>query len=79
MKTTFKYVFRFTEYNTRLGEKRCRTKTLNLPRELFEHYDVDGMLRAFRSEERKKERKFTFSDSTVVVKTIKVGRTEFQI
>lgn len=75
MKTTFKYVFRFTEYNTRLGEKRYRTKTLHLPRELFEHYDVDGMLRAFRSE----ESKFTFSDSTVVVKTIKVGRTEFQI
>lgn len=75
MKTTFKYVFNFTEYNTRLGEKKYRTKTLHLPRELFDQYDVDGMMRAFRSE----ESKFTFSDSTVVVKTIKVGRTEFQI
>lgn len=75
MKTTFKYVFSFIEYNTRLGEKKYRTKTLHLPRELFDHYDVDGMMRAFRSE----ERKFTFSDSTVTVKTIKVGRTEFQI
>lgn len=75
MKTTFKYVFSFIEYNTRLCEKKYRTKTLHLPRELFDHYDVDGMMRAFRSE----ERKFTFSDSTVTVKTIKVGRTEFQI
>lgn len=75
MKTTFKYVFRFIEYNTRFGEKKYRTKTLHLPRELFDHYDVDGMMRAFRSE----ERKFTFSDSTVTVKTIKVGRTELQI
>lgn len=75
MKTTFKYVFSFTEYNTRLDEKRYRTKTLTLPCELFEQYDVDGMLRAFRSE----KRKFTFSDSEVIVRTIKVGNTEFQI
>lgn len=75
MKTTFKYLFSFTEYNTRLGEKKYRTKTLHLPRDLFDHYDVDGMLKAFRSE----ESKFTLSDSTVVVRTIKVGRTEFQI
>lgn len=75
MKTTFKYIFSFTEYNTRLDEKRYRTKTLNLPCELFEQYDVEGMLRAFRSE----ESKFTFPDSKVIVRTIKVGRTEFQI
>lgn len=75
MKGTFKYVFKYIERNSRLEEKKTRTKTLHLPRELFDHYDVDGMLKAFRSE----MSKFTYSDSTVTVKSIKVGRTEFQV
>ena len=75
MKTTFRYVFKYTELNSRLGEKKNRTKTLHLTRELFDHYDVEGMVRAFRSE----SDKFTYHDSTVIVKSIRVGRTEFQL
>lgn len=70
-----KYTFRFIEINNRLGERKRRSKTLELGRELFDHYDVDGMERAFNSA----KSKFTFSDSTVIIKTIKVGRTEFQM
>ena len=70
---TFKYRFRFLELNTRLEMRKTRTKTLELSRELFDHYDVDKMIKAFRSE----SHKFTFPDSNVVLKSIKVGRTEF--
>lgn len=70
---TLKYRFHFVESNKRLGEKRRRVKTLELPRELFDHYDVDRMEKAFRSE----AYKFTSRDSNVVLKSIKVGRTEF--
>lgn len=74
MENTIKYIFNYTEH-TRFGEKRYRTKTLRLSRELFDRYDVDEMLKAFRSE----QSKFVYHDSTAVVRTIKVGRTEFQI
>lgn len=68
-----KYQFRFTESNRRLDMVRSRTKTLELDRELFNHYDVDGMVKAFHSQ----ASKFTFSDSNVYIKSIKVGRTTF--
>lgn len=70
---TLKYRFRFVESNTRLGERKTRVKTLELSRELFDHYDVDRMIKAFRSE----AYKFTLPDSNVALKSIKVGRTEF--
>lgn len=72
---TLKYRFRFVEANTRLGERKTRTKTLELPRELFDHYDVDRMMKAFWSE----ADKFTLHDSNVSLKSIKVGRTEFML
>ena len=75
MKTTFKYRFYFTERTSRLAEKKSRSKTLELPRELFDHYDVDGMLKAFFSA----SNKFTYHDSNISVTSIKVGRTLFQI
>lgn len=75
MKNTFKYTFRFIEINSRLGMRKHRSKTLELDRELFDHYNVDGMMKAFNSV----KSKFTFDDSNVIIKTIKVGRTEFQM
>lgn len=71
MKATFKYI----ESNFRLNEKKNRTKTMDLPCELFDHYDVDGMMKAFNGV----VKGFTQSDSIVTVKTIKIGRREFQV
>lgn len=71
MKATFRYI----ESNYRLNEKKSRTKTMDLPRKLFDHYDVDGMLKAFNGV----VNGFTQSDSIVTVKTIKIGRREFQV
>lgn len=75
MKTAYKYQFSFTESNRRLDMVRARTKTLELPKELFEHYDVDGMTKAFFAQ----ASKFTFNDSNVYLKSIKVGRTTFKL
>lgn len=75
MKTTYKYQFSFTESNRRLDMVRARTKTLELPKELFEHYDVDGMEKAFFAQ----VSKFAFSDSNVYLKSVKVGRTTFKL
>lgn len=75
MQDTFRYVFRFTEINTRLGERKRRSKTLRLSREFFDKYNVDGMIKEFRSV----QDKFTLNDSTVVINSITVGRTQFQI
>ena len=75
MKTTYKYQFFFTESNRRLDMIRARSKTLELPKELFDRYDVDGMIKAFFAQ----ADKFTFGDSNVYVKSIKVGRTTFKV
>ena len=75
MKITYKYQFFFTESNRRLDMVRARSKTLELPKELFDHYDVDGMVKAFFAQ----ADKFTFGDSNVYVKSIKVGRTTFKV
>lgn len=70
-----KYTFKFIEINNRLEERKHRSKTIELNRELFDHYNVDGMVQAFNSA----KSKFTQHDSTVIIKSIKVGRTEFQM
>lgn len=75
MKTTLKYMFKFIEINTRLNGKKARTKTLELPRDLFDTYNVTGMVSAFKAA----QHRFTNSDSTVVIKAVKIGRTEFQV
>ena len=54
---------------------RARSKTLELPKELFDHYDVDGMIKAFFSQ----ASKFACDDSNVWAKSIKVGRTTFKV
>ena len=75
MKDTCKYKFFYTEFNSRLGEKKNRSKTLELPRTWYDRYDVDAMESAFYGE----IQKYVQKDSTVRVQRIKVGSRTFML
>lgn len=69
-----KIKFRFREINKRLGLDKIRTKTIEINNAKNE-FDVDAVLREFRSE----IKKFTDAGSTIKVQTYTKGTREFQI
>lgn len=75
MKDTCKYKFFYTEFNGRLGEKKSRSKILELPKTWYERYDVDAMESAFYSA----IQNYVQKDSTVRVQRIKVGTRIFEL
>ena len=70
-----KATYFFTETNTRLEMRKNRRITLEIPGELFKHYDVDGMEKYFRTY----INEHVFHDSSIILKSIKIGNTHFQL
>lgn len=70
-----KYQFSFIEINNRLGVRKNRTETLDLDPMFYDHYDVGGMIKAFRA----RRSRFAYHDSELVVRSIKVGRATFKL
>ena len=64
----------FTEKNTRLCERKSRSKTIEVPDEMFNRWDWDGIVEIFREE----QKRFCAYDSTVIVNKIKLGRAVLQ-
>lgn len=64
----------FTETNKRLASKERRSLTIEVPDVMFDTWDWDGIVEKFRWD----VRTHSFSDSTIHVKRIKLGRTVLQ-
>lgn len=60
----------FTEINKQHGIRKNRSKTIEISDEMFNGYDWSGVEKAFRAA----IRPYVFSDSTVRVNRIKLGR-----
>ena len=66
---------RFVEKNRRLEMNKTRTLTFEVKEEDFRTYNVDAMERTALDY----MKSYIYKDSTIILKTIKVGRTEFQL
>ena len=66
---------KFVEKNKRLEMNKTRTLTFEVKEEDFRTYNVDAMERTAMLHMKSHIQK----DSTIILKTIKVGRTEFQL
>ena len=66
---------RFIEVNRRLQSRKQWTYSINISEKDFETYDVGGMIKKFEPQVLPR----VPHDSDIIIKTIKVGRTEFQI
>ena len=72
MKATFKY----TESSKRLGTKKSKQKTLELPEKFTNaHKQIEDIERWFKS----KMSGGWLSDTEIKVKAIKIGNREFQL
>lgn len=65
----------FRAVNGRLAEKKDRTITVEIAKELYDNWDIDGMEKAAEKQIMKLEQHDTF----VTVKTIKIGRHIFEL
>lgn len=71
-----KATYFFTETNSRLEMRRKnRRTTIEIPDELFRHYDVEGMEKCFRTH----MKTYGSHDSTFIINSIKIGNTHFQL
>lgn len=64
----------FTETNKRLDSKEHRSLTIDVPDEMYDTWDWDGIEKQFRWD----VKTYSYSDSTIRVKRIKLGRTILQ-
>lgn len=64
----------YTEINRRLGERKYRTKTVDVSKKMYDTWDWNGIERTFRV----KINGYCQNDSVIKVNKIKVGRAILQ-
>lgn len=64
----------FTEKNRRLESEKCRSMTIEVPAEMFDSWDWDGIERIFRA----KVTTYIDRDSIIRINRIKLGRAILQ-
>lgn len=64
----------FTEINSRVNERKNRSKTIEIPDEMYNGWNWDGIVKIFRAE----IKNYVGYDSTIRVNRIKLGRAILQ-